>query len=256
MAQTWTFGVSFDSFNDEVRDLDLTQVNYKLGLQWDVTERIRLRLAAFKTLKRLLIVNQTIEPTQIAGFNQFFDDVNGTIAEVYGVGIDGVLSQNLFAGAEFNRRDVEEPSIERDEEVYSGYVYWTPEDHWGLSAEFRFESIRGDPAVDPSELETQVVPVAARYFSQLGLFSEARANFVHQQGTLRATQTEEGFTTIDAAVGYRLPKRRGIVSAEVTNLFDEEFVYQDLNFISADPFHSERRFVPDRTFLFRLTLSF
>ena len=48
---TWTLGVSFDSFDDEVRDLDLTQVNYKVGLQWDVTERIRLRSAAFKTLK-------------------------------------------------------------------------------------------------------------------------------------------------------------------------------------------------------------
>ena len=257
---TWTLGVSFDSFDDEVRDLDLTQVNYKVGLQWDVTERIRLRSAAFKTLKRLLIVDQTIEPTQIAGFNQFFDDLNGTIAEVYGVGIDGVLSRGLFAGAEFNRRDVEEPSsakfLERDEELYSGYVYWTPEDHWGLRAEFSFESIRGDPAVDPSELETQVVPIAARYFSPLGLFGEARATFVHQEVTPGVTETEESFTTIDAAVGYRLPKRRGIVSAEVTNLFDEEFVYQDLNFISSDQFRSERRFVPDRTFLFRLTLSF
>jgi hypothetical protein len=39
-----------------------------------------LRAAAFRVLKRTLITDQTLEPTQVAGFNQFFDDANLTEA--------------------------------------------------------------------------------------------------------------------------------------------------------------------------------
>jgi hypothetical protein len=58
-------------------------------------------------------------------------------------------------------------------------------------------------------------------------------------------------------VGYRLPKRLGIVSLEVRNLLDEDFSYQDLNFITSEPFaSSDIPFIPDRTILARITLSF
>ena len=33
-------------------------------------------------------VEQTIEPTQVAGFNQFFDGITGTVSKNYGVGLD------------------------------------------------------------------------------------------------------------------------------------------------------------------------
>ena len=39
---------------------------------------LRLRFAWFETVKPALIANQTLEPTQVAGFNQLFDDTNGT----------------------------------------------------------------------------------------------------------------------------------------------------------------------------------
>ena len=50
-------------------------------------------------------------------------------------------------------------------------------------------------------------------------------------------------------LGYRLPKRRGVLSLGVDNLFDKDFRYQDI-----DPENPGA--VPERFAYFRFTLSF
>jgi hypothetical protein len=55
-------------------------------------------------------------------------------------------------------------------------------------------------------------------------------------------------------VGFRFPKRYGIASVEVRNLFDEKFKYQDDNYRTNEV--REPMFFPDRTILGRITLSF
>ena len=104
---TWTLGLSYDHF--EQGGLDVKKANPKLGVQWDIAENLRLRAAAFRTVKRALVVNQTIEPTQIAGFNQFFDDFNGTEAWEYGIGLDSRLADGLYFGVEASHRDLNVP---------------------------------------------------------------------------------------------------------------------------------------------------
>jgi len=276
----WTLGISYDAFDDGI--LDLEELNPKLGLQWDITDRLRLRAAAFETLKRFLIVDQTLEPTQIAGFNQFFDDVNGTTAELYGVGLDATLTNTLHSGIEASRRDLAVPARvpneldeveivfnDRKEDLYRAYLYWVPYPDWAFSAEYRFEDIRTTfsplvgqlPEHFPTKLEMHSVPVAARYFSPQGFFAELGVTLVRQEIDLTSStppfnQTSEEFAVADAALGYRLPNRRGILSLEVKNLFDKEFLFQDLSFISADPTATNPRFIPDRTILARFTLAF
>jgi hypothetical protein len=56
----------------------------KLGVSISSKTGTLLRAAAFKSVRRQLVSNQTLEPTQISGFNQFFDDVNGARAWRYG----------------------------------------------------------------------------------------------------------------------------------------------------------------------------
>src|SRR5262249_33572860 len=91
---TWTVGLSYDNLDREGAEVD--DVNWKFGVQWDVTDNLRLRGAAFRVVKPVIVANRTIEPTQVAGFNQFFDDVNGTVSKVYGVGVDWQPIENLF----------------------------------------------------------------------------------------------------------------------------------------------------------------
>ena len=147
---TATVGASGNHYQDDKFERD--RVNPKFGLQWDATDWLRVRMAYFRTLKPALSVQQTLEPTQIAGFNQFFDDLNGTEAKVYAVGLDTQLLDDVYAGVEYWRRDVEDPVVQtsgdasgdafidnRDESLYRIYLNWTPHDDWALTGEVRFD---------------------------------------------------------------------------------------------------------------------
>jgi hypothetical protein len=78
---------------------------------------------------------------------------------------------------------------------------------------------------------------------------------VERRGIVLTPDSDE-FYVVDAAIGYRLPKRRGIVSLEVRNLLDEKFLFEDLEFRTSDPFSVTREFIPDRAIMGRITLNF
>lgn len=114
----------------------------------------------FRTLQRTLINDQTLEPTQVAGFNRFFDDINATKAWRYGVGRDQKFTQTLFGGVELSRRDLEVPyfsappppaapvyergSVDWKEYLGRAYLYWAPHRWAGLSAEYQYEEFKRD----------------------------------------------------------------------------------------------------------------
>ena len=268
----FTVGLSADHFDNGVFDFD--KLNPKLGIQWDVTDRLKLRTAAFRTFKRLLIVDQTLEPTQVAGFNQFTDDFNQTSSWVKGIGLDAVLARGahgpVYGGAEYTRRDLDVPQVlsreppaseSRDltEDEVRAYLYWATSSDWAFSAEFEWDEFENEnELVDVVRLRTMTVPLQVRYFAENGLFAKAGVNFVSQEVEERLEsffdQTRENFVTVDLGVGYRLPERRGSVSLEVRNLFDEEFLYEDLDSITNTT--TRPRFIPARTILGRLSLSF
>lgn len=271
-----------------------------MGLQWSITDNTRLRLAAFRTLKPRLAVQQTIEPTQVAGFNQFFDEPFGTIAENYGIGLDFRLTDSLYAGVEGVRRDLEIPifvtvgtplpiegnflSFDGRDESYFGYLYWIPHPQWVIRNEYRvdkyFES--GEIPLPPEfgissfsgtyQVDTISVPLMIRYFSLTGLFGELGTTYVHQKvkktGFLssgmgsssdRPFVGSENFILFDAAIGYRLPKRWGILSLEVKNLFDKKFHFEDVSEMLTPNLTRELgnpRFAPERLVLAQFTLNF
>ncbi len=271
---TWTAGLSYDSIDSLSTDTE--QLNPKLGLQWSLTDWIRLRLGYLQTLKRLLPVNETIEPTQVAGFNQFFDDENGAKTERYGVGLDAVLTQRLYGGIEYSRRNLEVPGIsireerltfDRQEELARGYLYWTPYKHWAISGEAEFERFDRS-ATDrrgvvrsggPTEVETVRVPLTVRYFHPSGFFSKLAGTFVQQDVDLEPgstfTRDSDQFFLVDATIGYRLPRRLGIISLEARNLLDEEFLYQDLN-VQTSRAAQIPSFIPDQVIFLHATLAF
>jgi hypothetical protein len=243
-------------------------------MQWDITDWARFRLAYFRTIKRPIPVDQTIEPTQISGFNQFFDDVNGTETERYGVGLDTQLTDQLSAGLEYSRRNLDVPSTgreglvvsDRQEELYATYFYWTPHPNWAVSLEPVYEIFRrstndinvvaGDAL---PKVKTAIVPLKLKYFHPTGFFAQFGSSYINQKVDLAADSSsirnhDDAFL-FDAAIGYRLPKRLGIISLEARNLTNEHFHYQDLNTqragVSVSP-----RIVPDRTIFVRATFSF
>ena len=231
---TWTGGLSFDSF--ESRDQDFDKILPKAGVQWNLTDWARVRGAYFQTVKRVLVVDSTIEPTQVAGFNQFFDDTDGAETTRYGVGLDTILPINLYAGAEYSIRDLtikvfssaagsKTLNFDRREDFLRAYTYWTPHRHIAFSAEFQFERVKfsGEEAtpglsagpastLSVTRMNTWTFPLAARYFHPSGFFAGVRGTYVRQELDLLPTSTltrnSDEFYLVDATMGFRLPKNR------------------------------------------------
>ena len=242
----------------------LKELNPKIGLQWAVTAATQIRLAHFETVKRSLLVNQTIEPTQVAGFNQFFDETNGTHAKLSGLGIDSTLAKGLYGGLEGTGRTAVVPRFtsstvvdfaEDKQKNYRGYLYWAAAKNWAVSAETQFESIENKAHTGPMMIDTVTLPIGLRYFSDSGFFGKLVVTYVRQEVELSPVESgKENFTLVDAGVGYRLPRRYGTVGVEIRNLFDRRFSYQDQNFMSSEPINPP--YLPERQLFLRIGLNF
>ena len=251
---TWTVGGSADFFEGGIVDQD--QFNPKLGLTWSPLAAIRLRAAVIRTSHRTLISSQTLEPTQVAGFNQFFNDQEGTESWRYGAAIDQRFSPNLYGGIEFSERDMDIPfmmlktlQIERvdwEERMGRAYLYWTPCKWLGTSAEYEYERLeRGREFVGPEKiqvLETRKLPLGINFYHPSGFAMRLKATYIDQEGVfgdprLGATVKDTNqFWVVDASISYHLPKRRGVVTIEARNLFNEEFKFQDMDPASPDTY--------------------
>jgi hypothetical protein len=231
-------------------------------LVWQATDRVKLRLAAFETLKRILLVNQTLEPTQVAGFNQFYDDANAATATLYGLGIDVTGDNGLHYGFEFIDRDVVIPQsptatiseLDNDEERYR--FYWGK----GISSSLvlsgslehtRFKGLLRTPVVQLDELQTTIMPVSLKYLHDENYFAKLTATHVRQKlrpaSGFALAKSSESFNLLDVSLGYRFPKRFGVFTIGIKNILDKSFVYQDESVISFDPFKSESRLFPERS---------
>jgi tetratricopeptide (TPR) repeat protein len=170
-----------------------TQTNPKVGLTWELTPATTLRMASFRTLKRRFFASQTLEPTQVAGFNQFFDDFNGTDARRSGIALDHRFSHNLFVGVDAERRNLKVPQDFTNNEVFdwrereaSGYVYWAAHPSLALSARYTYERFERPPELPGQELFTQVttrrIPLQVDFHHPMGLSARLSATHVRQSG--------------------------------------------------------------------------
>ena len=244
-------GVAEVEFEDD-------QVSAKFGLSAQATSTTVVRATAYQRLSPALGRLQTLEPTQLAGFNQFFDDPGGTSSFNYGVGLDQRISSRVFAGLSALRRDLEIPEpvcaaphptlgclgqtatsvVERtsDDWLASLYLNGLVGKRLALSVDYAYEERDFDfTQVDNfgsygNFLETQRVRPQVRFFLPMGFFAHVRASYYDQEAdqfdpfvTPPEFTIESDFWIGDVTVGYRLPKRWGSVALSVYNLSDREF---------------------------------
>jgi len=267
-----TAGLAYNSYEEFATDLG--HINPKFGLQWDIFDNLRFRFAWFQTTKPALIANQTLEPTQIAGFNQLFDDLNGTRSRRVGVALDTHFRNRIFTGVEISQRKLNVPIHGNDfvtfqkqnENLYQGYAYWTIDPDWIVRTEARFEQFSRQPnRTEPHVISTLSVPAHIGYFDRSGFFASVTGTFVHQfvnrdtptkiyPGSLKNNEGKENFFLLDASLGFRLPKRRGILSVEAKNLLDQSFLYRNANFYTSEAISP--RYLPTRTVFLRMTFNF
>ena len=268
-----TVGASGDFFDMEEtkandQDLDRDEFNPKLGITWNPVPNTTIRGAVFRTFKRTLITEQTLEPTQVAGFNQFFDEGNATQAWVYGGAVDQKFSQNIFGGGEYTYRDIDEvPYFDQADKKFKdtdweekrgrAYLYLAPSEWVSLSVEYQYEKYEQTEEVNNGALEvkTHSVPLGINFFHPAGLSVGLKATYWDQDGTFQRTDPvgtyrdgDDTFWLVDAAVSYRLPKRYGFISVGATNLFDESFEYFEID-------TNNSRIQPERAAFAKFTLT-
>jgi len=281
---TITLGASMDFFRGDMvsriqgqpavrTDQDEQEFNPKFGITWTPFANTTVRAAVFRTLKRLLITDQTLEPTQVAGFNQFFDDANATEAWNYGVAVDQKFSQSVYGGAEYSQRDLDVPFSQTgvpgvthvgwNEWQTRAYLYWTPQEWLALSGEYlfeRFEREEGLFTFGTKNVETHRVPLGINVYLPSGFSARLKGTYYDQGGSferqLAIGTFENGadnFWLFDTDISYRLPKRYGFVTLGAKNLFDKSFQYFDSSVGS----HIQNPSIqPDRMIYARVTLSF
>ena len=266
---TWSLGLSLDDV--ETTRKETLQLNPKLGLTWQPGNQITVRAAAFRALKRNLNNNQTLEPTQVAGFNQFYDDDNATDSRRYGIAIEQQY-HSLFAGVELSKRHLDVPFITNNtktesnwkEQLGRAYLYWTPFNWLAAHTEYRHETFtrpirssvdQRDATTGTPALKTQQLPLSANLFFRNGLSLQLSATGVKQNGLFYLTETEttttsqDSFWLTDAAISYRLNNRTGRITLGAKNLFDKAFRYHNTDIANI-------RILPERIIFTRLSLSF
>ena len=264
---TLTAGGSYDQVEGDLTEDERDQFNPKVGLIWRPLPATTVRAAAFKSLKRTLITDQTLEPTQVAGFNQFFDDADLTESWRYGGAIDQKFGKHVLGGFEYSGRDLTVPLFGLDgtvakadwtERLTRAYLFAMPHPWVGLRAQYireHFERPEGLGVGFP-ELQTDRVPLGVGFFHPSGVTATVTATWWQQEGefesffdpTAPATPGSSDFWLVDATLSYRLPKRFGFLSVGVTNLFDEDFEYFEV-----DP--GNVTIQPTRTIFARVTLA-
>ena len=190
---TFTVGLSADFFDET--DINRNQANPKFGVTWNPFSNTTLRAAVFRTLKRTLTTNQTVEPTQVAGFNQFFDDDDATEAWNYGIGIDQKFANNIYGGVEYLQRDINVPIFITESgipksERFDGkdrfgraYLYWTPHKWLALRAEYQDERLDGNEVIfQASKVRTKRVPLGVSFFHPSGFIAMFKETYIDQNG--------------------------------------------------------------------------
>jgi tetratricopeptide (TPR) repeat protein len=270
---TVTLGASVDHYWGGNPRLERNRFNPKLGLMWEVTPSTTLRVAGFSTVKRNFASDQTIEPTQVAGFQQFFEDTNdGTISKHFGIGIDQKFSSKVYGGLEYTKRDLKIPYpnynangtafyLDQPSTIKRGraYLYWAASPSVAVSAEYFYDKA-SDLSPYTQHATTHRVPLGISYTHPRGFFVKLKGTYIDQRGMFTNAATgnfEPGksqFSIWDASLGYRLPRRLGLFSIGVANLFDRNFRYDDIDNPLAIPDQAPT-IQPERSFFARLTLA-
>ncbi len=245
---TFTIGGSGDFLHGGI--IDENQFNPKFGVTWNPFSGTTLRAAVFRVFKRTLLTDQTVEPTQVAGFNQFFDDADATKSWCYGAAIDQKIYKNLYGGSEYSGRKLDVPflfttglgppivdEVNWKEQLARAYLYWTPHPWFGLSAEYQYERLDRERefVAGIRNVKTHRVPLGINFYHPSGFSAQLKATYINQEGKFQPQGAppntffhgEDQLVILDASISYRLPKRYGFISVGAKNLFNKSFKFQD-----------------------------
>ena len=266
-----TLGLSRDHYRSNLGvGRDQTLISKKFGLQAQLTADTRFSMAYFESYRRPILNNQTLEPTTIAGFNQFYDDRVGTTANNYAARLDVSVNPDFKIGFEAIERNMSVPFATMIGSVPMGgqapwsrqdigiYAYWLPRKDMSVSLSLIQDKFERDPSVPGVTLlnsKIQRMPLGINWFHPAGWVIRSQLQYVRQNGTFRTvgggapSARNDSFFIVDASLEYRFRRAQGGVTVGVLNLFDERFNYQDADI-------NRQELAPERMAYVRISMGF
>lgn len=270
------WGLSHDRYDSG--PIAVHRTSPKLGVVWRLANGLSLRAAAFSTVKGSAGKEQTVEPTQFAGFNQLFDDPSGTRSRRVALGLDHHPAGPARWGMELSRRRLVVPILGASPILGCGgpvcELQWTETLHrlyvdarlgtrWAASASLDYESQTLDSAAGsvnlPIDIRTWQLPLRLAHFRPGGwsAYGEVRGVRQHAAASSFATgarvEGSEQFWLANVGLRYRLAGGLAAIRLDVNNLFDRDFRFQYL-FVSDNP--RVPLFRPGRTVMARVEIRF
>ncbi|WKB53073.1 FecR domain-containing protein [Eleftheria terrae] len=276
---TLLWGLSHDRYEDG--DIRQHRTHPKLGVVLQGPAGLRVRAALFGSVKGARAKEQTLEPTQFAGFNQLFDDPDGTRSRRVGLGLDQPLGTASRWGAEAVHGQLSVPVQPASNgrcgpagcnQRWSSDLYRLHfETRWGarwaasVALERNAQSLSTRAAVldRPLAARTWQLPMRLAYFLPGGLtaFGEVRGVQqrieAHPSASSSIETPSERFWLVDLGLRWRLPSRSATATLEVANLFNRQFKFQGMDVITlGEPRAQVPPFQPGRTIAGRLEVRF
>ncbi|SMF22241.1 FecR family protein [Alteromonadaceae bacterium Bs31] len=248
----------------------------KIGAQWSITPRVKLRTAFFETISMTPKISWNLSPTHIAGFAQVYDHFDtGTTSINRTLGLDIGTEGKASFGLDILNQDINLPDNNGLEIVERGVGYRVLNTHFDylfteklsthitLSVE---EVDRNQNAAEPLllfplTLENDSVKIGLSYQLTSYSFIKIDAKYINQQYStepipdLNAASEvfSERFSIFDAIVEANLPNMLGKVSLIAKNLFNKDFTYADVELMYSAP--SKQELTPERALLFKYEIS-
>ena len=255
----WTVGGSFNVYDEPAGIDKRSKVNPKIGARLHITDDISIRAAYARTLKPRLVSEQVLEPTTVMGFSQFLDIQDGAVLETLGGAVDADLTGTIRVGVEATAHWWDSPVAggstgNAKDHILRGYAQMSFGDRWALTVAPQYEKAELDDLSALDEFELTSIPVSLRYFDPSGFFAIAGIEPAFHEFRGGGTRGNDTFVMVNAAVGYRLPDGRGVLSLEAQNLLDQNVRFQDRS-LRRDILQVPR-YAPELTILGKVTLRF
>lgn len=226
--------------------------NPKAGITWRPTNWATLRGAYIESMERTILEGlPSYEPSVVGAVNQRYFDFPHTFSRNTTVALDLNPTSETFVGFEATHRDLklleiasatygvdltqedgipvsvglsERPEIYEDVDILSSYYYQVLTNWLVSSVDYRYSlNNRFDPG-SSFRIETHRGTVGLKAFSSTGWFVKTSSTYLDQQRS-RGGEGIDGSTNgllVDVALGYRLPKRHGIIQLDLKNLLDRD----------------------------------
>jgi Flp pilus assembly protein TadD len=211
----------------------------------------------------------SLEPTLIGGITQRYNDLPGTKAQNLGLGADFHPDESTFFGSEWTRRwldmsqavslynivdnqdsgdfytDVataDNYQVPVGQDFVSAYVYRVLDRRWVAGTDYRFVNQQTNGDVEAT-LRDQRGTAFTRYFFSDGFFVQGSGTYRYQTRDNVSADNGESPNGSDnaflfgAGIGYRIPKRHGLISLDVQNIFGQDINLSQTSYFNEPVFN-------------------